>query len=170
MSSRTRLAVHRPLAYPSAWGPRPAIWRDSLQLIASRPILGYGPDNFGLVYPRFQASFLGSQQVDKAHSEALQVWATQGLLGLVAYLWLLAAFVRAFVKARRKDGAVAILAGWVAYQVTLLLNFSALAAAFPFWIFAAAAIESAAPCKIGESHRQGAKNRGAYDGSGRQRR
>lgn len=127
---------------PSAWGPRPAIWRDTLQLIASRPILGYGPDNFGLVYPRFQASFLGPQQVDKAHSEALQVWATQGLLGLGAYIWLLAAFVRAFVKARHSEGAVAIFAGWVAYQVTLLLNFSALAAAFPFWIFAAAAIES----------------------------
>lgn len=127
---------------PSAWGPRPAIWRDSLQLIASRPLLGYGPDNFGLVYPRFQANFLGTVQVDKAHSEALQVAATQGLVGLAAYLWLLAAFVRSFWLRRHTIRAIPIFAAWVGYQVTLQLNFSALAASLPFWIFAAAAIES----------------------------
>jgi len=125
-----------------AWGPRPAIWRDSVKLIASRPILGYGPDNFGLVYPRFQADYLGQQQVDKAHAESLQVAATQGLIGLAAYLLVLAAFVRAFWRGRQRAGAVAIFAGWVAYQVTLQLNFSALAASLPFWIFAAAAMES----------------------------
>ena len=127
---------------PGAWGPRPAIWRDSLSLIASRPLLGYGPDNFGLVYPRFQATFLGTVQVDKAHSEALQVAATQGLVGLAAYLWLLAAFVRSFWLGRRADRAIPVFAAWIGYQVTLQLNFSALAASLPFWIFAAAAIES----------------------------
>jgi O-antigen ligase len=126
----------------SAWGPRPAIWRDSVQLIESRPIFGYGPDNVGLVYPRFQATNLGRSQVDKAHAESLQVAATQGLVGLAAYTLVLAAFVRAFWKGRRREGAVAIFAAWVAYQVTLQLNFSALAASLPFWIFAAAAMES----------------------------
>ncbi len=126
----------------SAWGPRPAIWRDSLSLIASRPIVGYGPDNVGLVYPRFQATNLGRSQVDKAHAESLQVAATQGLVGLAAYLLVLAAFVRAFWKGRHREGAVAIFAGWVAYEATLQLNFSALAASLPFWVFAAAAMES----------------------------
>ena len=126
----------------SAWGPRPAIWRDSLSLIASRPIVGYGPDNVGLVYPRFQATNLGRSQVDKAHAESLQVAATQGLIGLAAYALVLAAFVRAFWKGRHREGAVAIFAGWIAYQATLQLNFSALAASLPFWIFAAAAMES----------------------------
>jgi len=124
-----------------AWGPRPAIWRDSVKLIASRPVLGYGPDNVGLVYPRFQADYLG-QPVDKAHAESLQVAATQGLIGLATYVLVLAAFVRDFWRGRQREGAVAIFAGWVAYQVTLQLNFSALAASFPFWIFAAAAMES----------------------------
>jgi tetratricopeptide (TPR) repeat protein len=126
----------------SAWGPRPAIWRDSLRLIASRPIFGYGPDNVGLVYPRFEATNLGRAQIDKTHAESLQVAATQGLVGLAAYLLVLAAFVRAFWKGRKREGAVAIFAGWVAYEVTLQLNFSALAASLPFWIFAAAAMES----------------------------
>ncbi|HVS05231.1 MAG TPA: O-antigen ligase family protein [Candidatus Dormibacteraeota bacterium] len=126
----------------SAWGPRPAIWRDSIRLIESRPLFGYGPDNVGLVYPRFQATNLGRSQVDKAHAESLQVAATQGLVGLAAYALVLAAFVHAFWKGRRREGAVAIFAAWVAYQVTLQLNFSALAASLPFWIFAAAAMES----------------------------
>jgi hypothetical protein len=127
---------------PGAWGPRPAIWRDSLRLIANRPILGYGPDNFGLVYPRFQATNIGRSQVDMAHSEPLQVAATQGLVGLAAYLLVLATFVRAFWQGRHRTGALAIFAGWLAYQVTLQLNFSALAASLPFWIFAAAAMEA----------------------------
>ena len=127
---------------PSAWGPRPAIWRDTLGLIASRPVLGYGPDNFGLVYPRFQTTNIGRSQVDKAHAESLQVAATQGLVGLAAYGLVLAAFIRAFWRGRHKEGAVAIFAGWIAYQVTLQLNFSALAASLPFWIFAAAAMEA----------------------------
>jgi O-antigen ligase len=126
----------------SAWGPRPAIWRDSVRLIASRPIFGYGPDNVGLVYPRFEATNLGRAQIDKTHAESLQVAATQGLVGLAAYVLVLAAFVRAFWKGRKREGAVAIFAGWVAYEVTLQLNFSALAASLPFWIFAAAAMES----------------------------
>jgi len=123
-------------------GDRPALWRDTLSLTASRPVFGYGPDNFGLVFPRFQTTYLGRQQWDKAHAETLQVAATQGLVGLAAYLLVLAAFVRTFWRGRQRDGAVPTFAAWVAYQVTLQLNFSALAASLPFWIFAAAAMES----------------------------
>jgi tetratricopeptide (TPR) repeat protein len=122
------------------FGDRPAVWRASLQLIASRPLLGYGPDTFGLVFPHFQIANL-HQQWDKAHAETLQVAATQGVVGLAAYVLLLAAFVRAFWRGRRNAGAAAIFAAWVAYTATLQLNFSTLAAAFPFWVFAAAAME-----------------------------
>ena len=125
----------------SVTGDRPALWRDAVRLTASRPLLGYGPDNFGLVFPRFQTTYLGPQQWDKAHAESLQVAATQGLVGLAAYVLVLAAFVRAFWRGRHRNGAVAIFAGWIAYQFTLQLNFSALAASLPFWIFAAAAME-----------------------------
>jgi O-antigen ligase len=132
-------------------GDRPALWRDAVRLTASRPVFGYGPDNFGLVFPRFQTTYLGPWQWDKAHAETLQVAATQGLVGLVAYAFVLAAFVRAFWRAIKfapplagegRVGAFAIFAAWLAYEVTLQLNFSALAASLPFWIFAAAAMES----------------------------
>jgi len=123
------------------------IWHDSVTLIASRPVFGYGPDNVGLVFPLFQtgnwAPLPGglAQPIDKAHAETLQVAATQGLVGLGAYAFMIVAFIRAFRKGRRNTLALPIFAGWVGYQVTLQLNFSAPPAAMPFWIFAAAAIE-----------------------------
>ncbi len=121
---------------------RLGIWGDTLPLIASRPVFGYGPDTFGLVYPRFQSNewVLGYPQIDKAHSEVLQVAATQGLLGLAIFLWILAAFVLAFRRGRRRPEAWPLFAGWAAYQVVLMLNFTALSSAFPFWIFAAASM------------------------------
>jgi putative inorganic carbon (HCO3(-)) transporter len=121
-------------------GDRPAIWRDSVQLIASRPLIGYGPDTFGMVFPRFEERQF-PQQLDKAHAETLQIAATQGVLGLGAYVWLLIAFIRAFWRGRRAHEAIAVMAAWIAYTATLQVNFSAPAAAFPFWIFAAAAME-----------------------------
>ena len=128
-------------------GSRLGIWADSIRLIASRPILGYGPDNFGLVFPRFQTGDWSTpgqirQPIDKAHAELLQVAATQGLVGVVTYVFLLVAFVRAFWRAARLDQAVLVVAGWIGYQVSVQLNFTALASALPFWIFAAAAMAS----------------------------
>jgi len=127
------------------------IWHDSVTLIASRPVFGYGPDNVGLVFPLFQtgnwAPLPGglAQPIDKAHAETLQVAATQGLVGLGAYVFMIVAFIRAFWKGRRNPSALPIFAGWVGYQVTLQLNFSAPPSAMPFWIFAAGAIEMWTP-------------------------
>jgi O-antigen ligase len=121
---------------------RPDIWLDSLTMIASRPVFGYGPDNFGLVYPsHFQTKNLGTQQVDKAHAEVLQVAATQGLVGFAAYGLIIVGLVRAFWAGGKLE-TVAILAGLAAYQVALQVNFTALAAALPFWVVAAAAMEA----------------------------
>jgi O-antigen ligase len=135
----------------AAWGPRPYIWKDSLQVIASRPLIGYGPDNFGLIYPRYQTGEWamlrsGSElQIDKAHAELLQVAATQGVVGGAAYLLVLAVFVRTYWRGPRDDASTALLAAWAGYQVTVQLNFTALAAAFPFWILAAAAVRTWQP-------------------------
>jgi len=59
------------------------IWHDSLSLIAHRPLTGYGPDSFGLVYPRFQTGdWTGGPLIDKAHSDLVQLAATQGCWAL----------------------------------------------------------------------------------------
>ncbi len=115
------------------------VWKDTLQLIAARPVLGYGPDNFGLVYPAFESIDL-HQQWDEAHAETLQIAATQGVAGLAAYVWLIGAFVMAFWRGPRSADTYAVLSAWLAYQLTIQVNFTMLAAAFPFWALAAAAL------------------------------
>lgn len=124
----------------AAAGDRPVVWMDSLKVIASRPLLGYGPDNFGLVFPNFQSERL-QQPWDKAHAETLQIAATQGVVGLAAYGAIIVAFLIAFWRRRSSPLTVALFAGWIAYQAALQVNFTALASAFPYWIFAACAFE-----------------------------
>lgn len=126
-------------------GERLRTWSDTLPLIASRPIVGYGPDTFGLVYPTFQSTNTSGTLWDKPHEEALGVAATQGVIGLLAYLWLLVAFARAFWQGRKRRGAVALFGGWVAYEFATQVNFSYIPASMPFWLMAAAAIVTWAP-------------------------
>lgn len=131
-------------------GRRSGIWGDTLRLVASRPVLGYGPDNVGLVFPRFQTGDWGltsllatgriREPIDKAHAEILQVAATQGAIGVATYLLIQVAFLRALWRARRNDDAIIAGAGWISYQLVVQLNFTALAAALPFWIFSGAAV------------------------------
>src|SRR5438309_2546549 len=120
-------------------------WADTLPLIANRPVLGYGPDTFGLVYPQFETSNKLGVLWDKPHQDALGVAASQGILGVLAYIWILVAFVRAFWKGRHLRGAVALFGGWVAYVVSIQFDFSWIPTSFPLWLFAAAAIVTWAP-------------------------
>ena len=120
-------------------------WADTLPLIASRPILGWGPDTFGLVYPQYQSVNKGGTLWDKPHQDALGVAASQGILGLLAYIWILVAFVRAFWRGRTLRGAVALFAAFVAYEVSIQADFSWIPTSLPFWLLAAAAIVTWAP-------------------------
>ena len=121
------------------WHDRLAIWHDAPRLVVERPLVGFGPDTLGLVYGQVR-TLGGVELVDKAHSELLQIAVTQGLVGVAAYALLLVAFTRAFWRGRHGQGAIAAFAGWVAYETALQPNFTALASALPFWIFAAGAI------------------------------
>src|SRR5262249_23297720 len=65
--------------------------------------------------------------------------ATQGMLGVAAFLWLVVAVLRSFWRGRHVAGAVALLGGWISYQVTVQVNFSYLPAAASSWLFLAVA-------------------------------
>lgn len=133
--------VHRAstLIHPAQWDIRPTVWGDSVKLISSRPLAGYGPDTFGLVFPRFNSHEYGVA-IDKAHAELLQIAATQGLVGVASYVWMVVAFLVSLWRSRGRPGVYAVLAGFIAYEGMLQVNFSAIGSAMPFWIFAAAAM------------------------------
>lgn len=116
-ASQARLYV-----FQSAWG-----------LFLERPWLGWGPDTFHFVFGRHRLAEYWALEWGRtplrAHNEFLHILATQGALGGVAFLGLLAAVAwagwLAWQRAPGQRGLVAaLLASATAYQVQLLTGFS----------------------------------------------
>ncbi len=72
---------------------RQAIWSAGAKGVAERPLAGWGPENYDLVFGRHVTSERIDLPVhDRAHNQLLELAATQGLLGVLPYLgiWLFA--------------------------------------------------------------------------------
>ena len=91
---------------------RLAAWRAGLEGFAARPVLGWGPENFGAVYGRFASGYGATAEPhDRAHSKLVEVAATTGVLGLVSWLALWAtAFVVLWRAARGMESAERVMA------------------------------------------------------------
>ena len=122
---------------------RLAIWRIGLQAVGARPWLGWGPDSYEIAWNATRdrsslATFGLLARVDKAHSDLLQTAVTTGLLGLAAYLWLLAAALRrAWRDAKLPlEGAerAALLAGVIAYWLASQMTITHVSTAPVFWL------------------------------------
>lgn len=78
----TRLArLHDPLS-ATGGGDRIAIVKDSLKMVAQRPVLGWGLGTFPVVYPSFR-SFYTNYFVNAAHNDYVQVLVETGITGLL---------------------------------------------------------------------------------------
>ena len=95
-------------------------WGVALELVFRRPALGLGPDNFAVAYPAartFQSTLLNLGESQNAtHNWLLQIATSTGVLGLVAFLGVLAvALVLALRLARDGHPAALALPPLVAY-------------------------------------------------------
>jgi O-antigen ligase len=116
---------------------RLGVWRDSLSVIAERPLLGWGEDTMGLVFGRHQsADWEPGHNFDRAHSMPLDLAATQGLAGLAACAWLFATWWRGVWGRPELAGAAGAVAAYLAWS---LLNFDWAPATAPLWLLAGAA-------------------------------
>ena len=62
------------------------IWKNVWSLIKEKPILGYGPDNLGLVYEKGPYD---TKNADKAHNIYLHIFVSSGLFAVIGYvLWV----------------------------------------------------------------------------------
>lgn len=72
---------------------------------AERPALGWGPENFVVVWGRHAQPGLGlGEHFDHAHNKLVEELATKGLLGLIAYVLLWAAITLAIFRAVQRGG------------------------------------------------------------------
>ncbi|MHB8572429.1 MAG: O-antigen ligase family protein [Candidatus Dormibacteria bacterium] len=117
-----------------------------LALVVERPLLGSGPDTVQEVYPErrgaLEAVTAPNTVVTKLHDEYLQVAATSGLIGLAAWLLLLAALLwPAFRRLWQTRAApdwtrIGLLAGVIALLGSYVFGFSEvpLTAGLALWL------------------------------------
>jgi tetratricopeptide (TPR) repeat protein len=117
LRNRTRWFIEDP-----AGGARLWLWRDSLRMASSRWTLGYGPETFGVAFPRFQSEELARAYPDfyheSPHNVFLDALSGQGVVGMAV---LLALCALGFSGARRARGAEPVLSAAVAAALLALL-------------------------------------------------
>ncbi len=68
-------------------------WKAAVQMIKSRPLLGFGPDCFGSVYAKYKLA--GAEDVQLAHNNYIQMWTDSGIFAFLAFLYLWVVFLAA---------------------------------------------------------------------------
>lgn len=95
-------------------------WRGTLNMIAARPVWGFGPGSFAYIYPRFaQAGF-----TRMAHQSFLQIAGESGIPSLIALLTAIAAIVVVAIRRLRAASRAqrALLAAALAAVVGFLIH------------------------------------------------
>lgn len=127
--------------------PRLYIWRSALQMVRDHPLLGVGLDTFQITFPKYrlpeywQLEWNGTPE--KAHNFFLQIASTTGLLGLGAWLWLLAAFFVLWLgqlrdlPPPRRHLALGVGVAQIGFLVQNQFSFTVVAYGSLFWFFLA---------------------------------
>src|ERR1700674_4042053 len=141
-----RLALTNPASTDES---RTMQWSAAIDGFKERPLLGYGLENHNLVWSaRFDPGVYRSDTdiFDRTHNQYLELLATPGLIGTLAFfgIWLAIAvtLIRAYRDERVSAASLAILSGLqVAYAIYLLFWFVDLNSTM-LWILFAALIAS----------------------------
>src|SRR5438105_490782 len=119
-------------------GFRLDLWLSSLEMLRDHPLLGIGLDNFAYLYQQvyLRQGAAAEPNLSHPHNWLLQFWLDLGLLGLVAFVWLLWRFAREASTAKRSW----LVAGAVGAMVDLLVHglidnsYFLVDLAFVFWL------------------------------------
>jgi len=93
---------------------RREMYRGTVQMIAERPLSGFGPGMFSVFFPDYRPTQLaiyippGEYFVDHGHSEFLELASEFGLVGLGLYLWMILSAVWPAVIRCRRERPVAL--------------------------------------------------------------
>ncbi|MFZ5932659.1 MAG: O-antigen ligase family protein [Patescibacteria group bacterium] len=127
---------------------RKIVWQGAVDIWRRYPLTGSGPETFAFAYYQFRPvehnlvsewDFL----YNKAHNEFLNILATTGILGLAAYLYLIAQVFLFLVKKLRENQEtldVSLLSGFSGILVTNFFGFSVVPTALLFFLYPAMAV------------------------------
>lgn len=126
------------------------IWKRALKLIAERPIIGSGPDTFGLVFMdkfgketfqfhnRYYQGKPGEKllyiTINKAHNEYLQIAATMGIPALIFYIaFIIMSCWKLFKALKLNIKLLPLLISILGYMIQAFFNISVVSVAPLFW-------------------------------------
>jgi Flp pilus assembly protein TadD/O-antigen ligase len=93
----------RAIPYASK-GLRLDIWRNTVEMIKDRPLLGFGLGNHKVFYPAYHSRAVAEQvfseafQLHNVHNDFLQVFSEMGIVGILTAAWLALVFLRAVIR------------------------------------------------------------------------
>jgi len=119
---------------------RQILWMDALGLVVARPLVGYGPDTFGVVYPSVRSLPAESAEiVDTTESGLLDLIVTQGVLGLGALTWAVWSLAGHLIRSRRTLFSSATIGAWAAGCIAILFAQPNAVVVAMLWLLAGAA-------------------------------
>lgn len=139
---------------------RRIVWTGAMQIWLHYPIFGTGVETFAYSYYKYRPTEhnLVSEWdfiYNKAHNEFLNIAATSGTFGLLAYFILIGYSVFAFVKTKEKLTPstlnLALLSGYISLLATNFFGFSVVPTQLQFFLFPAIAIALALESQSTES-------------------
>jgi len=99
----------------TSMGIRVVIWENSLELVREAPIVGHGLGSFEREYPRVVArnetGWRATASADP-HNQYLYFLAETGVVGLLAFLWWIAAALRQPASGASRVAGIALLVSW----------------------------------------------------------
>ena len=91
-------------------------WKDTLRIIKASPLTGVGLGNFNLAQSRY------------AHNSYLQIWAEMGILGIIAFIWLIGSVFKSVFNSMKtspnKNQIIVLITGAVIFLIHNLIDFS----------------------------------------------
>lgn len=121
------LAYNKQITSQTTVTTRVLNWKMAWSGFKNKPVFGWGPENYNLAadnnfLPALSNYSIAETHADKPHNYFLEILVTSGIVGLVAYLILLAYATHSIFQAKIPPTQTAILCGLIAAGITQNLS------------------------------------------------